>query len=139
MQGEADECGDRGLTLGEGAGLFTICRLTDGLWGKLVIGETEGGTEAKTAAGIDVECGIGGGSGGGSGGGGGVVFFRRGDEEGVKDIELFMARPPPLLPPSFGVEKSNNISAASWELVFVDEVDGKGVRVMLAEVIFDSI
>lgn len=53
MQGDAEECGEGGMTRGLGAGLFTICTLTDGL-----------------AAG-----GNGVGRGGGGGGGGGV--FRR--------------------------------------------------------------
>lgn len=135
MQGDA-ECGESGMTLGEGAGLLTMCKLTEGLWGKPEIGETAGG-------------GSGGGRGGGGGGGGGVVFFRSGDEdkeeeEAVppKDIALFIDRPlvppplplPPLLPTSFGVEKSNSISAASCELVPPpDDGGGRAVRVTLPD------
>lgn len=31
MQGDAEECGEGGMTRGLGAGLLTICTLTDGL------------------------------------------------------------------------------------------------------------
>lgn len=130
------------MTLGEGAGLLTMCRLRDGLWGKLDIGDTDGGTEASTAG--DTEGGGGGGSGGGGGGGGGVVFFLIGDDDAAKDIALFSGRlltlPPPP-PESFGVEKSSSISAASCELVPLPPAEGDGttggmgVRVMLAGVV----
>lgn len=51
MQGEADEWGEGGITRGLGAGLLTMCTLTDGL-----------ATGGKGA-----------GNGGGGGGGGGVL------------------------------------------------------------------
>ena len=71
IHGDA-ECGDKGITLGEGTGLFTMCKLSDGLCGK-----PNGDTPLDDRA-------IGGGKGGGGGGsGGGVVFFLKGEDEGT--------------------------------------------------------
>ena len=140
MQGEA-ECGESGMTLGEGAGLLTMWTLTEGLWGKLEMLETEGGTETRTLPGrlaVAEGGGGGGGSGGGGGGGGGVAFLRSGDEDAAKEMELLCGRPPPPPPGSFGVEKSRSISATSCELPPplpppLDVLEGRTARLTLAD------
>lgn len=81
-----------------------MCKLTEGLCGKLEIGETEGGTDGNTEDG--------GGRGGGGGGGGGVAFLRSGEEEADRESGALRGRIL-VLAASFGVEKSSNISAAS--------------------------
>lgn len=79
MQGEA-ECGDGGMILGDGAGLFTIWTLKDGLGGNV-----------------------------GGGGGGVSLLIGAACVIARSDIDVRLR----FLLTSLGLEKSNNISAAS--------------------------